>query len=89
MRVTFPSMCHVEIQQAVDLFNFKKDMEMYYDSIAKKTAIFFECCCKSGAVVGGANEIHVNVLGQYGLNLGFAFQIIDDILDFCGEAEVV
>lgn len=80
------SMCYGEIFQAGDRFREDVDIDTYYDRIAKKTAIFLDCCCKSGAAVCGASEKQIQTLGEYGLNLGLAFQIIDDILDFCGDA---
>ena len=42
------------------------------------------CCCKSGASAAGADETQVHLMGEYGLNLGLAFQMKDDILDFTG-----
>ncbi|MCX7749439.1 MAG: polyprenyl synthetase family protein [Clostridia bacterium] len=78
------NMCHGEIFQAGERFNTEIGLEIYYDRISKKTAIFLENCCKVGALIGGADEERVRGLGAYGLNLGIAFQMIDDILDFCG-----
>ena len=39
-------------------------------------------CCKGGATVGGGTDAQIALLEQYGLNLGIAFQIIDDVLDY-------
>lgn len=83
------SMCHGEIYQAGDRFNCNVDIEDYYARIAKKTAIFLQCCAKSGSCISGADEKNIEVIGEYGLNIGYAFQIIDDILDFCGEVDVM
>lgn len=83
------NMCNGEIMQADDRFKTNINIKTYYDRIAKKTAVFLKCCCKSGAAVGGADKDQLNALGKYGLNLGFAFQIVDDILDFCGSVEVM
>ncbi|MCX7923776.1 MAG: polyprenyl synthetase family protein [Clostridia bacterium] len=83
------NMCHGEILQADDKFNYGVTLKKYYERIAKKTAIFLKCCCKSGAAAVGAGEVEVHILGQYGLNLGYAFQIIDDIMDFCGNCETM
>lgn len=81
------NMCQGEVNQAADRFNCNTDMEAYYKRIAQKTAIFIACCCKSGASVGGAGKEEIEIIGEYGLNLGYAFQIIDDILDYCGNTE--
>ncbi|MFZ5988900.1 MAG: polyprenyl synthetase family protein [Bacillota bacterium] len=82
------NMCEGEILQAHNKFNFGTDLDMYYSCISRKTAIFLECCCKSGALVSGASENQLDAIGKYGLNMGLAFQIIDDILDICGNTKV-
>ncbi len=83
------SMCHGEIIQAEDRFKLELGLERYYERIAKKTAILLQCACKSGAIVGGADEHQIEQLGEYGLNLGYSFQIVDDILDFCGDSQLM
>ena len=83
------SMCNGEIQQAENRFNINMNLEIYYEQITKKTAKFLECCCKSGASIGGADDIQTAAIGKYGLNLGLAFQIIDDLLDYCGNEDIM
>ena len=78
-------MCQGEISQDEDQFNPKVSRECYYDRITKKTAVLLEASCKAGALVGGASEQQTESIGRFGLNLGLAFQIIDDILDLCGD----
>lgn len=78
-------MCQGEILQDEDQFNFKVSLERYYDRITKKTAVLLEASCKAGALVAGATELQAASFGLFGLNLGLAFQIIDDILDLCGD----
>ncbi len=79
------NMCQGEILQDQDQFNSMVGMEGYYDRISKKTAVLIEASCKAGALVAGADHFQVEALGCFGLNLGLAFQIIDDILDICGD----
>jgi octaprenyl-diphosphate synthase len=62
--------------------------EQYFDVIARKTAYLFSACCEIGAVLGGANTRTQNMLRDYGMNLGIAFQLVDDLLDFTS-SEVV
>lgn len=81
------NMCHGEIYQAEDRFNCDASLERYYEKIAMKTAVFLKCCCESGAAVSGAGKDETELLGGYGINLGLAFQIIDDLLDFKGCVE--
>jgi octaprenyl-diphosphate synthase len=58
--------------------------EQYFDVIARKTAYLFSACCEIGSLLGGANPKTQNMLRDYGMNLGTAFQLVDDLLDFTG-----
>jgi geranylgeranyl pyrophosphate synthase len=58
-----------------------KSYDEYLDIIRKKTASLFSLACATGAYFAGAEEEHVKTLERFGLLLGVAFQIIDDILD--------
>jgi heptaprenyl diphosphate synthase len=82
-------MCYGEIIQAEARYNLQQNPDNYYRRIAKKTAVLLQCACKCGAIVAGATETQIEQIGAYGLNLGFAFQIVDDILDFCGDSTVM
>jgi len=59
--------------------------EQYFDVIARKTAYLFSACCEIGAVLGGADAQTRARLRDYGMNLGTAFQMVDDLLDFTGD----
>ena len=63
--------------------------EQYFDVIARKTAYLFSACCEIGAVLGGADARTQNMLRDYGMNLGIAFQLVDDLLDFTGSEEAL
>ena len=54
----------------------------YLDVLQRKTAYLFSACCEIGAILGRASEEQQISLRDYGLNLGTAFQLIDDLLDF-------
>ena len=54
----------------------------YFEVIGKKTAELFGASCKSGVIVAGGNVDQQNFAYDYGFNLGLAFQIIDDLMDF-------
>ena len=58
--------------------------EQYLDVLLRKTAFLFSACCEVGARLGDATETQRIALRDYGLNLGTAFQLIDDLLDFTG-----
>lgn len=59
---------------------------VYFKIIQGKTAFLFRAACESGAVLGGMQPQQIVVLGEYGLNLGLAFQIEDDIMDYLGNS---
>jgi len=54
----------------------------YLRIITQKTASFMSACCRIGALLGGVSTGQVDALTQYGLDIGVAFQISDDSLDF-------
>jgi octaprenyl-diphosphate synthase len=61
----------------------------YLRVITDKTAILFAAAMQGGAMLAGLNKTDAEKLGEYGLNLGIAFQIADDILDYQGDASVM
>ena len=77
-----------EIEQLTDTFNANLTEDMYLDRIMKKTAYFFAGICKAGGIVRGADIEEQQALHSFGLNLGLAFQIKDDILDFKGQETI-
>ena len=54
----------------------------YFEVIGKKTAELFGASCKSGVIVAGGDVEQQNAAYEYGFNLGLAFQIVDDLMDF-------
>ena len=61
----------------------------YYDLIYRKTACLFDVSMRLGAVLAGATEEAEEQLGEYGRNLGIAFQIVDDVLDLTATERVL
>lgn len=61
----------------------------YLDILQRKTAYLFSACCEIGAIMGGANAAQQEALRQYGMNLGTAFQLVDDLLDFTATDETL
>ena len=74
-----------EIRQDMTAFDARQTVDHYLQRISGKTASLFAAACEGGAVVTGATEDRVQALREYGHNLGMAFQIVDDILDFMGD----
>jgi len=61
----------------------------YLDVLQRKTSYLFSACCEIGAILGKASEKQQESLRDYGLNLGTAFQLIDDLLDFTSNDDVL
>ena len=60
--------------------------EEYLKIIASKTAVLFAACAELGGLVAGGDDDQVRALREYGYNLGMAFQIRDDALDYVGDS---
>ena len=71
-----------EICQQLDAFNVSLSEQEYLDRIEQKTATFIASCCLAGCLTAPASEQTKEAFHQFGLNLGMAFQIIDDVLDY-------
>ncbi len=76
-----------ELNQSFDAFNLEQACHHYLKRISSKTASLFSMATESGAILSQAPERSVEILKEYGYNLGIAFQIVDDILDFIGSEE--
>ncbi|MDQ3474164.1 MAG: polyprenyl synthetase family protein [Acidobacteriota bacterium] len=61
----------------------------YLDVLERKTAYLFSACCEVGAILGEAEETQRAALRDFGLNLGTAFQLTDDLLDFTATDDVL
>ena len=75
-----------EIQQA---FDWTGGEDEYWARVERKTASLFTTAAVSGAVLGGATEDEIDAVTEYGMSLGTAFQVVDDILDLQGDAAEV
>ncbi|MGE5404048.1 MAG: polyprenyl synthetase family protein [Candidatus Saccharibacteria bacterium] len=80
-------MCQGEIRQNLNLYNCDLTESEYYVSIYGKTASLFGAACRVGAIVAGASSENIEALGSFGDNLGYAYQIIDDVMDLIGDEE--
>ncbi|HRZ96737.1 MAG TPA: polyprenyl synthetase family protein [Paludibacter sp.] len=63
----------------------KVEAEEYLEMIRLKTAVLIACALKTGAITGGANENDAEYLYDFGINIGLAFQLKDDLLDVYGD----
>ena len=78
-----------EILQLTLLGHADVSEAQYLDVLKRKTAYLFSASCEIGAILGGASEQQQTALREYGLNLGTAFQLIDDLLDFTSTEEAL
>lgn len=74
-----------EIRQERHAHDTKVSLDEYLDIIRRKTAIPIMAGAKISGLLAGARLEHVDAVGDYGLNLGMAFQVVDDILDVVGD----
>ncbi len=74
-----------EILQFKHIHDLSTSPEDYYNIIDGKTAMPFASGCSCAAMIAGASEHYVDALWGYGLELGRAFQLIDDLLDLTGD----
>jgi octaprenyl-diphosphate synthase len=78
-----------EVLQLMNCRNADIDEESYLRVIRYKTAKLFEAAGRLGAILAGASAETERALATYGSHLGTAFQLIDDVLDYSGEAGVI
>ena len=78
-----------EVLQLTRAHDLNLDQETYLRIVSAKTAELFAAAAEAGAVGSGADEAAVVALRAYGLNLGLAFQLADDALDYGGSSEAL
>ena len=78
-----------EVLQLLNIHNADVTEQEYLKVIQFKTAKLFEAATRLGAVINNANTQDENALAQYGMRLGTAFQLIDDVLDLSGDVNQI
>lgn len=78
-----------EVLQLLHVRNPDTDEAAYLRVIERKTAILFAAATRLGALLAGADEATQSAMHDYGLNLGYAFQIADDVLDYASDSETL
>ena len=76
-----------ELRQTAVTSDMARARDYYFAWIGAKTACLFATSTESGAILSQAPEEAIQAIRDYGHNLGMAFQIVDDVLDFTGEEE--
>ncbi len=78
-----------EVQQLINAKNPDLTEAGYLDVIKKKTAVLFAAAGETAAVLANAGEKERQAIKDYGLHIGIAFQLVDDALDYQGDAETL
>ena len=78
-----------EICQLMNAGNTDISEKQYMDIISGKTAILFQCACRTGAIIANVPEKVQKALSVYGFSLGIAFQMADDLLDYTSETKTI
>ena len=78
-----------EVMQLMNMHNADLTQAQYTDVIRSKTAKLFEASARVGAILAQAPPEHEDACANYGQALGTAFQMIDDVLDYTGDADVL
>lgn len=86
---TVATVCEGTILEIMTAGQIDLSVETYYEKIKHKTACLIAACSKGGAIVSGATDEEIASLYDYGINLGIAFQIIDDILDYTEDQSTI
>lgn len=78
-----------EVLQLLNIGNADVDEAAYLAVIERKTAVLFAAATELGGILGGLPENQIAALREYGMQLGYAFQIADDLLDYVSDADTL
>ncbi len=81
---TAAQVCRGELRQTLDRDASQLDEHRYIEVITDKSAAFFSGCCRIGALLSGGSAVQSQALADYGLQMGIAFQMADDLIDVSG-----
>ena len=79
--------CSGEIRQTNAQRDFNLSLDKYYHFLQDKTGELFRASCQVGALLAGHSDEDINLVGEFGLQLGICYQIYDDLLDCFGEGQ--
>ncbi len=75
-----------EVLQLVNLYNLKLEEAEYLNVVYRKTAALIAASCRVGALIPDGPLAFADALHQFGVQVGYAFQLVDDALDYMGDA---
>ncbi|MFC2028022.1 polyprenyl synthetase family protein [Chloroflexota bacterium] len=82
---TLMALAKGELEETLSVYEWRQTREDYFRRIDGKTAALFSMAAESGAILSDSPEEEIQALKSYGQNLGLAFQVVDDLLDFTGD----
>jgi octaprenyl-diphosphate synthase len=85
---TAKQMAEGQLMELVHTNDWETSREEYMDIITAKTAVLMSAACACGAIITGAEKNAEQSLGEFGLNMGIAFQLMDDLLDYTSSEDV-
>ncbi|MGD8388074.1 MAG: polyprenyl synthetase family protein [Desulfobacteraceae bacterium] len=85
---TTTHMAEGQMLELAHMHDWSLSRDRYFEIITAKTAVLISATCACGAVIAKAAEQEVERLSRFGLNLGIAFQLIDDLLDYTSSEDV-
>lgn len=89
LTTTIKTMCAGEIKQMSLAYNLDISEDDYLEKTYGKTACLFALCCQVGGLASSMPAAGIKALEQFGLCLGYAYQIIDDLLDFLSDSSLL
>ncbi len=78
-------MAEGEVQQLINTCDVDLDEESYMTVVRNKTAVLIAAACQCGGILGGVDAQHESALAEFGMDLGIAFQFMDDSLDYVAD----
>jgi heptaprenyl diphosphate synthase len=78
-----------ELSPVLAVEPLEQALEQYLHKTGSKTAALFAAACQAGMLCGRGDEAQVTALGRFGYDLGIAFQIVDDVLDYTGDEQTL
>ncbi len=87
MADTVKAVVEGELLEIYKCRDIKTTEEDYFSVISNKTASLFSLCCQIGGILGKKGKSYEKALAGFGLNLGIAFQLVDDLLDIVSQPE--
>ncbi len=86
---TTTTMAEGQVLELIHTGDYRLGEETYFQIIKAKTAVLISAACACGAIVAGASEKDIKLAEEFGMNMGLAFQLVDDLLDYTSSEETL